>query len=251
MSSGHPLPPVIRPEWPAPPGVRALATTRIGGVSQPPFDRLNLGTHVEDDPAAVAVNRRRLVEGQGLPAEPRWLNQVHGTGLADAAQVAGGVDADGSFTTESGVVCAVLTADCLPVLFCDEGGTRVAAAHAGWRGLHAGILEQAVKTFVKPEGVLAWMGPAISQAAFEVGPEVREAFLDADPGAGGAFCPSPAGRWLADIYLLARRRLRAVGVERVFGGGYCTFSEQKRFFSFRRDGRTGRMASLIWMEVKP
>ncbi len=237
----------IQPKWPAPEGVRALTTTRQGGVSQAPYDTLNLGDHVGDDPRAVAENRRRLREQLSLPAEPRWLSQVHGCAVADAAGE-GACEADAAIATAPGQVCAVLTADCLPVLFCDRTGTRVAAAHAGWRGLADGVLEATlVRLGVAPDEVLAWMGPAIGPAAFEVGDEVREAFIAHDPGAGEALTSAPGGKWLADLYTLARRRLGAAGVKAVYGGGLCTYSDAERFYSYRRDGVSGRIASLIWI----
>ncbi len=238
----------IRPEWPAPTNIHAAVTTRIGGVSPPPYDSLNLGDHVGDDPVAVAENRHRVSEGLHLSTEPRWLSQVHGTEAVDAAACATGCEADASHTDQPGVVCTVMTADCLPVLFCDSSGTHVAAAHAGWRGLLNGVLERAISE-MKAEGeILTWLGPAIGPQAFEVGDEVRDAFLAVDIGADSAFRPSVNGRWLADIYTLARRRLQSAGVTKIYGGEFCTFSDSQRFFSYRRDGRTGRMVSLIWLE---
>lgn len=243
----------ITPDWPAPTRVHALMTTRAGGASLPPYDSFNPASHVGDDPASVAENRRLL--RQGLPAGPLWLNQVHGNTVArfDGARVP---DADASVAFRPGQVCVVQTADCLPVLFCDEAGTVVAAAHAGWRGLAGGVLEETVKAMgVAPERILAWLGAAIGPEAFEVGEEVREAFVSQHALAGVAFRPALPGtldeaprKWLADIYALARIRLAAVGVERVFGGGLCTFHDAARFYSYRRDQRTGRMASLIWLE---
>jgi hypothetical protein len=243
----------IVPDWPAPARVRAVMTTRSGGVSRPPFDSFNTATHVEDEPAAVAENRRLL--RQALPAEPLWLNQVHGN-LVARFGVDGLPDADASVAHEPGQVCVVQTADCLPVLFCDRGGTVVAAAHAGWRGLAGGVLEETVKAMdVPPQDILAWMGAAIGPEAFEVGEEVREAFVSQHALAGVAFRPALPGtldetprKWLADIYALARIRLAAVGVEQVHGGGLCTFTDTGRFFSYRRTPRTGRMASLIWLQ---
>jgi YfiH family protein len=239
------------PDWPAPPVVRAAITTRPGGVSRAPWDSLNLADHVGDDAACVAENRRRLRRALGLPAEPFWLHQVHGCDVADADAAAGDspCEADAAVATRPGRVCAVLTADCLPVLFCSRQGDWVAAAHAGWRGLAAGVLERAVaRAPVAAADVLAWLGPAIGPAAFEVGAEVRAAFLAEDAGVAGCFAPSPAGRWLADLYGLARRRLERSGVGWVGGGSLCTFTDAGRFFSFRRDGTTGRMASLIWLQ---
>ena len=238
------------PGWPAPGNVRALVTTRAGGVSRGAYANLNLGAHVGDDPAAVAENRRRLRVAAALPAEPVWLSQVHGCKVArlDASSLPG-LEADAALTDVPGVVCAVLTADCLPVLFCNRSGTRVAAAHAGWRGLAAGVLEASVADMdTAPEDIHAWLGPAIGPSVFEVGDEVREAFVARHPGADSAFAPSPAGRWLADLYSLSRLRLSACGVRSVHGGDYCTFTDAGQFYSYRRDGETGRMASLIWIE---
>ena len=235
----------LRPDWPAPPRVRALMTTRAGGVSQPPYDSFNPAAHVGDDPMAVEANRRLLVAH--LPSPPLWLNQVHGCGVAVFGQ-AGQPEADAAVARAPGQVCAVLTADCLPVLFCEASGTAVAAAHAGWRGLAAGVLERTVEAMGgTPSRILAWMGAAIGPQAFEVGPEVRDAFVALHPEAMAAFRPSQGDRLLADIYALARLRLAAAGVEQVYGGGLCTHSDAQRFYSYRRDGKTGRMASLIWL----
>ncbi|MDR0564340.1 MAG: peptidoglycan editing factor PgeF [Azoarcus sp.] len=237
------------PEWPAPPTVHALVTTRRGGVSKPPYDEFNLGTHVGDDLEAVAANRGLL--RRYLPAEPFWLEQVHGIEVAIAGEGRSApVRADASVARAAGIVCAVMTADCLPVLFCDSAGTVVAAAHAGWRGLAAGVLEATLEAMaVAPERVMAWLGPAIGPGVFEVGDEVRAAFLMSDSGAEAAFVPCGAqGKWLADIFMLARRRLARAGVEQVYGGGLCTVSEPGRFYSFRRDAVTGRFASLVWFD---
>jgi len=239
--------PIIQPDWPAPPGIHALTTTRLGGVSLAPYDSLNLGDHVGDAPAAVAENRRRLVEALSLPAEPHWLSQVHGTCATDAALAPSGCEADASHTERPGVVCAVLTADCLPLLLCDRAGRHVAAVHAGWRGLLNGVIERTIEVMAAEGDVIAWLGPAIGPRAFEVGDEVREAFIAAASAATAAFVPSSNGRWLADIYALARQRLQAIGVGSVHGGQHCTYSEAERFYSYRRDGQTGRMASLIWI----
>ena len=237
---------VLRPDWPAPARVRALQTMRTGGGSAAPFASANLGTHVGDDPACVTANRAAL--RTLLPAEPCWLNQVHGTATVDASACAGLPAADAAFTRQPGAVCAVMTADCLPVLFCDQAGTVVAAAHAGWRGLQAGVLESAIAAMgVAPQALLAWLGPAIGPTAFEVGDEVRAAFVDADTGAAPAFVPGQPGKWRADLYALARRRLQQAGVVKVYGGAGCTVSDPARFFSYRRDGVTGRMATLIWL----
>ncbi|MDZ4251943.1 MAG: peptidoglycan editing factor PgeF [Sulfuritalea sp.] len=240
----------IVPDWPAPPGVRALATTRQGGVSRAPWDSFNLGDHVGDVPQAVAANRALL--RRELPAEPVWLRQVHGTRCVDAgtaARVTSGTEADASFTRQRGVVCAVLTADCLPVLLCDDQASVVAIAHAGWRGLAAGVIEATVGAMAVPgERLMAWLGPAIGPQAFEVGGEVRALFVAQDPRAAGAFVATAQGKWLCDIYRLARQRLDALGIRRVASANSCTLADAATFFSFRRDGVTGRMASLIWLE---
>lgn len=254
------------PDWPAPDRVRALSTTRAGGVSHAPYGLadgraggLNLGTHVGDDPAAVATNRARLADR--LPAMPRWLEQVHGCAVATVDH-APGVDeaapqADASLAVAPGKVCAVMTADCLPVLLCDRAGTVVGAAHAGWRGLCHGVIEATLARMQAlaggKSGWLAWLGPAIGPDAFEVGAEVREAFLQhAAPGehaaVEAAFRAGAPGKYLADIYALARTRLARAGCTDVFGGDVCTVTDAERFYSYRRDGVTGRMASLIWLE---
>jgi YfiH family protein len=239
---------LIRPDWPAPARVRAWSTTRAGGASAGPFASLNLGDHVGDDPDCVARNRARVRDRLSLPAEPLWLHQVHGCEVADAGVAPSGCTADAAVARAPGQVCAVLTADCLPLLLCDRAGQTVAAVHAGWRGLAAGVVERAVGALgADPEEVLAWLGPAIGPEAFEVGAEVRDLFLTADTGALEAFRPGAEGRWLADLGVLAGRRLERVGVRAVFGGGLCTYSDPSRFFSYRRDGVTGRMASLIWL----
>ncbi len=237
------------PDWPAPANVRAVSTTRLGGVSKPPYDSLNLGAAVADQPDHVRRNRELLQQQTGMPGSPRWLKQVHGTGVVAAHLLDDITEADASWTDQPGVPCAVLTADCLPVLFCDRAGTRIAAAHGGWRGLAAGVLEAAVNALdVEPAELLAWLGPAIGPETFEVGDDVRHRFIGLDPGASAAFKPSPDGRWLADLYRLARRRLNGLGVKDVRGGGLCTFSDAKRFYSYRRDGETGRMATVIWLQ---
>lgn len=234
------------PDWPAPAGVKACVTTRAGGVSLAPFDSLNLGDHVEDSPEAVLENRRRLTAAFAI--QPAWLRQVHGVVVveADPGRIA---EADGSWTGTPGIACTAMTADCLPALFCNKSGTRVAAAHAGWRGLAAGVLEAAADSLdAAPADVLVWLGPAIGPKAFEVGPEVREAFMQQHPQTAQAFVPSHnPGKFLADIYQLARLRLAARGITAVYGGGLCTVTDS-RFFSYRRSPRTGRFASLIWLE---
>lgn len=235
----------LMPDWPAPASVRACLTTRAGGVSLPPFDGLNLGDHVEDEPLAVAANRQVLVDALGC--RPAWLKQVHSPDVveADPRQVP---IADASWSASPGIACAVLTADCLPALFCDRAGTRVAAAHAGWRGLVGGVLENTVAALgIEPAELLVWLGPAIGPQSFEVGAEVREAFVVAHAEAQRAFVPSRnAGKFMADLYALARIRLAACGVTTVYGGGLDTFSDP-RFFSYRRAPRTGRFASLVWI----
>lgn len=241
----------IRPDWPLAGRVGACVTTRKGGVSSESYASLNLGTHVGDDPQAVARNRAILREKLDLPAEPCWLEQVHGTDIVELyGQESGIPRADGSITSTPGVVLAVLTADCLPVLLADSEGSRVAALHAGWRGLAGGILEAGVAAMQRPRpSVHAYLGPAIGPDAFEVGDEVRARFLADNPLSTQCFRPSLAGRWLADIYALARLRLESAGLDasHIHGGGRCTFSEAESFFSYRRDGETGRMASLIWL----
>ncbi len=235
----------ICPEWPAPARVRCLQTSRLGGVSAAPYDSLNLGTHVGDDPLAVAHNRRSLT----LPFEPLWLEQVHGSLVADAATATGVPVADASIARVSGRICAVMTADCLPLLLCDKSGTVVGAAHAGWRGLAGGVIEATVhKMDVPPKELLVWLGPAIGPQAFEVGEEVRAEFVAADPKAAAAFAQASSGKWLADIYALARQRLNALGVTEIYGGDRCTWREKAQFFSYRRDGVTGRQGSFIWLE---
>lgn len=243
---------LIVPDWPAPANVRALVTTRHGGVSAGPYASLNLGDHVGDDPAAVAENRRIL--RARLPAEPVWLNQVHGKQCRDASACPNAKgnqppEADAAYSRKPGVVCAVLTADCLPVLLCDAAGTVVAAAHAGWRGLAAGVIESTVAAMEVPgERLLAWLGPAIGPRHFEVGGEVREVFIAHDPQAANAFTARPNGKWFCDIYRLAAQRLAALGACRLASADFCTVRDTERFFSYRRDGITGRMASLIWLD---
>lgn len=238
---------LIFPDWPAPANVRALQTTRVGGVSAEPYDSLNLAGHVGDDALKVAANRQLL--SPYVPTEPLWLNQVHGIVVVDAAIASCLPEADASFTRASNVVCSTMTADCLPVLLCDEAGTVVAAAHAGWRGLCDGVVEAAIAAMqTPPKNLMAWLGPAIGPNAFEVGIEVRDAFISHARKAQLAFGPIADDKWLGDIYLLAKQRLHRLGIERIYGGGLCTYTDQARFFSFRRDGVTGRMASMIWLD---
>lgn len=235
------------PDWPAPARVHALQTTRQGGVSRAPYASFNLGTHVGDDAAAVAANRRQLASL--LPGEPVWLEQVHGCVVVAAEQAAGIPRADAAVARRAGRVCAVMTADCLPLLLCDAAGSVVAAAHAGWRGLADGVIEATLRAMrVDAAQVLAWLGPAIGPQAFEVGSEVREIFVAHQAQAAQAFVPTIPGKWGADLYQLARLRLQAAGVQRIYGGEYCSHSDAERFFSYRRDGQTGRMATLIWLD---
>lgn len=243
----------LLPDWPAPANVRAIATSRAlnadFGASTGVFAGLNLGDHVGDDPQAVASNRQALQRALGLRQTPLWLSQVHGTRVLHAdIEPHNNHVADASVTSRAGLAAVVMTADCLPVLFCDKQGTQVAAAHAGWRGLCDGVLEATVACFDQPHDVLCWLGPAIGPSAFEVGDEVRTAFISKDPLAAAAFVPSiREGKWLADIFILARQRLHAVGVTNIYGGGVCTVSDPLRFYSYRRDGQTGRLASLVWL----
>ena len=250
LSAPEILPEFIVPDWPAPASLRAIFSLRTGGVSPPPFDALNIGAHVGDDPRAVTENRRRLREGLDLPAEPAWLEQVHGSRVVDLDRQTSSDSlgpADAAVTRTRGRICAIQVADCMPVLFAAADGSAVGAAHAGWRGLAAGVLEATVRAMNTPGAdLLAWLGPAIGQAHFEVGAEVRAAFVAADAGAADAFSANERGRWQCDLYALARRRLAALGVPALYGGSWCTFVDRGRFFSYRRDGRCGRMAALIW-----
>lgn len=239
----------ITPSWPAPANVKALQTTRTGGVSLAPYHGLNLGVHVNDD--AIAVTKNRQLLSPYLPGEPVWVNQVHGVEVIDAAQSTCLQNADASFATKPNVVCVAMTADCLPVLLCDKAGTVVAAVHAGWRGLCDGAIEAAVnKLPVEKSEILAWLGPAIGPDAFEVGDEVRQQFMQHDSHAERAFKQHDS-KWLCNMYLIAQQRLNKLGVSQIFGGSinenFCTYTDEDRFFSFRRDNVTGRMASLIWL----
>ncbi|MGE5468565.1 MAG: peptidoglycan editing factor PgeF [Ignavibacteria bacterium] len=237
---------LIVPDWPAPPRVRALSTTRAGGCSAAPYASLNLGDHVGDDPRAVAANRALLA--RHMPVPPRWLRQVHGVCCIDAETPGDSPEADACLTRGTAHACAVLTADCLPLLLCDEDGSVVAAAHAGWRGLVGGVIESTVAAMAVPASrLLAWLGPAIGPTAFEVGDEVRAAFATADSRAVAAFVPHGQGKWLCDLHALARMRLARLGVERLYGDPSCTFTDAARFFSYRRDGTTGRTATAIWL----
>jgi len=241
-------PQLITPEWPIPHGVGACSSTRIGGFSQFPYDSLNLGAHCGDNPEHVEENRRLFYAAAGLPANPVWLEQVHGKAVLQlGGEPYASKRADASYSNTPGTVCAVMTADCLPVLFCNKAGTEVAAAHAGWRGLCEGVLEETVACFKdRPENLMAWLGPAIGPNAFEVGPEVREAFMAKDAKADTAFRPV-SEKYYADIYSLARQRLANLGIKQIYGGNRCTHSETGDFFSYRRDRITGRMASFVWL----
>lgn len=243
MSDGTGVGAVI-PDWPAPPNVRAFCTGRKGGFSEGAWSSLNLGSNCGDDPGHVLRNRERLSEA--LPSPPLWLNQVHGTTVVKhPGRTVEGLEGDAIVSFRPGQVCAILTADCLPVFFCNRAGDRVAVAHAGWRGLAAGVLEETVRALdAEPAELLCWMGPAIGPQVYEVGPELTEAFAGEFPA---GFIPR-GDRFLLDIYTLARMKLKAVGVPGVYGGGLCTYSDPDRFFSYRRDGVTGRMASLVWLD---
>jgi polyphenol oxidase len=241
--------PWLEPDWPAPPGVRVISTLREGGVSEGRYASLNLGDHVGDNAERVAENRQRLSRAALLPAKPHWLQQVHGVAVADLDQPDLALPADAAITRQRGRVCAILTADCLPIMLAAVSGDVVAAAHAGWRGLAGGVLESTMKALGLPgEQVQAWLGPAIGVAHFEVGAEVREVFLVGNEAAEAAFQPNARGRFMADLALLARLRLERLGVRRIYGGTECTYADPQRFFSHRRDGATGRQATLIWRE---
>ncbi len=237
----------IPADWSAAAGVVAGTTLRSGGVSTGTFASFNLGAYTDDDANAVRENRDRFSSLCGLPSEPRWLRQVHGNKVIVEPPSGDVPEADAAITRKSGVVCAVLTADCLPVILSSVDGAELAVAHAGWRGLAGGVLEATVQAMLEePANLLAWLGPAISQRVFEVGSEVREQFLAHDPAAADCFAANERGRWQADLYGLARMRLASIGIDQVSGGEYCTFSEPERFFSYRRDGACGRMASFVF-----
>ncbi|MFL2553691.1 MAG: peptidoglycan editing factor PgeF [Candidatus Rariloculaceae bacterium] len=237
---------VITPDWPAPVWVKAIATERCGGVSSGVYGGFNLGTNVGDQADAVAKNRQLLRAELKLPEEPNWLEQVHGSDVLDLDAVGSSV-ADAAVTGKPGRVCAVLTADCLPVLFSTVSGERVGAAHAGWRGLSRGVLSATVAAMgVAPDDIMAWLGPAIGQVAYEVGDDVHTAFVTADPGMDECFVRNFRGRWQADLYGLARHSLAVAGVDSVYGGGFCTFTEKERFYSYRREAPCGRQVTLIW-----
>jgi len=237
----------IVPDWPAPPGVKSLITTRNGGISAGAYASFNLGLRTGDDEATVHANRQLL--RAWLPQDPKWLRQVHGAEVVVADSLAEIPEADASIARNTGTVCAVMIADCMPVLLCDESGSVVGIAHAGWRGLSSGVIENTVGMMgVAPGRLLAWLGPAIGPGAFEVGDDVRDAFVIHDPAATIAFMPYRQGKWLADLFKLAHQRLARCGVRQVFGGGLCTHHDPARFYSYRRDPVTGRMAALIWLD---
>jgi YfiH family protein len=252
---------VITPQWPAPANVGSAITLRSGGCSTAPFEQSNLALHVQDDPQDVVANRKSLLQSLKLPSQPLWLDQVHGTDLVYAQGLNGPApadtpQADGSYSDQPGAVCAVLTADCLPVLLCDRAGTQIAAAHAGWRGLCGGILRKTVATFKQsPDQLLAYLGPAIGPRIFEVGGEVLQAFLDKAQNsqqqqaitAAFTLRDSTGDKYLADLYALARAELSASGVTQIYGGDYCSYSDSERFYSYRREPKTGRNGSLIWL----
>jgi polyphenol oxidase len=239
----------VEADWPAPPGVRVISTLRGGGVSLGRYASLNLGDHVGDDAGSVAVNRDTLKSAAGLPEEPLWLAQVHGIHVANLDVEGSPGPADAAVTRRRGRVCAILTADCLPLVFTTDSGASIAAAHAGWRGLAEGVVEATVQALGEPAHQLqVWLGPAIGPAHFEVGAEVRQAFVAKDPQAETAFFANARGRFMADLPRLAKLRLESLGIKRIYGGGECTYADSQRFFSHRRDGITGRQATLIWRE---
>lgn len=241
---------LIIADWPVPAGIHAMTTTRQGGVSLPPFDAMNLADHVGDDPKAVAENRQRLRQIAALPSEPLWLQQTHSTRVINADNWQPGIEADSIISVETNVVCAILTADCLPVCLFDKTTEKVAAIHAGWRGLANGIIEKTVtRMTTTPSQIIAWLGPAIGPQQFEVGTDVYQAFTQSDAQVSQAFILQNNGRYLADIYQLARQRLTQSGVSQITGGEHCTVSDPASFYSYRRDGQTGRMATLIWRSL--
>jgi len=241
----------IKPDWPAPDCVKALSTCRLGGVSGGEYGTFNLGSHVGDDELLVSQNKSILVEKGGLPAKPVWLEQVHGTSIVDIDVLRDSTvpQADASISRNTNKVCAVMTADCLPILLCKKDGSAVAAIHAGWRGLLAGIVEETVSRLAEPQNILAWLGPAIGPGKFEVGGEVKAAFAEKNPIMQQAFQQVDEAHFHADLYALARITLLQSGVKRMYGGEHCTYNQPDQFYSYRRDGVTGRMASLIWLET--
>lgn len=240
---------IIIPDWPAPANIRALSTTRQGGVSQSPFDSFNLGGHVSDERHSVDQNRAQLTIQAQLPEPPRWLNQVHGHHVINSQDWQLDIKADAIFSHQKEHVCTIMTADCLPILLCNQQGDTVAAIHAGWRSLAAGIIEQTIRFFqCDPHSIMAWLGPAIGPKQFEVGHDVYDIFCSHFPQAAQAFEATDGSHYLCDIYHLAKQRLIEHGVTAIYGGDLCTVSDKQRFFSYRRDGKTGRMASMIWIQ---
>lgn len=252
MNSAPAVENLLFPDWPAPENVRAVSSKRMNGYSEGVFQSFNLGDHVGDDPSRVHNNRQRFQALAGMPSAPLWLQQVHGVAVVrpELSSVQGdAVVADAAYSCMPKTVCTVMTADCLPLLVCDKAGQEVAAIHAGWRGLAAGVIEQTLQHFqAKASDIMVWLGPAIGPASFEVGAEVRAAFIQQQAAAAAAFKVHCHGKYLADIYLLARQRLATLGISAVYGGEYCTYLQAEHFFSYRRDGQTGRMASAIWLE---
>jgi len=249
METERQSPGFIRPDWPAPANVHALVTTRTGGYSIGPYASFNLADHTGDNPDVVRRNRKLLREHFDLPAEPVWLKQVHSNRIIESEPDTANVEADASWTSTAARVCVVMTADCLPLLICHRDGSKVAAAHAGWRGLHAGIITNTVSMLQSdPAGLMVWLGPAIGPRAFEVGEEVIQAFTDKNSTNAAAFRQTDERHWLCDIYHLARIELANLGITAVFGGNECAFTNSEYFYSYRRDGITGRMASLIWID---
>lgn len=251
MLEANSLPCVLTPDWPVSDKVRAFSSTRIGGKSLAPYDSLNLGGHVGDDELAVQQNRQLFAKQIAMPHSLRWLQQVHGTNVVELpTSMQGDIEADAAYSDSINQVCAVMTADCLPLLFCNKQATEVAACHAGWRGLRAGVIEKTLAHFSNPRDVFVWLGPAIGPTKFEVGAEVRADFIAYSSQAKAAFTPViSSDKWLADLYMLARQRLIQQGVflEQIYGGNYCTYTDEERFFSYRRQQKTGRMASVIWL----
>lgn len=240
---------MFTPAWPAPANVKAVSSSRKGGESDGLFQSLNLGTHVGDSVDVVTRNRLLFQTQAAMPGQPVWLNQTHGTRcITLSSGDISDINADASFSRQPGLICAVMTADCLPIVICNRLGTEVAAVHAGWRGLCNGIIENTLQMFTQPVDCMAWLGPAISQHHFEVGAEVRTAFIEQEPEAAAAFIPGEAGKWFADLYLLARQRLTRRGINAIYGADHCTYQQNTDFFSYRRDGQTGRMATAIWLD---
>ncbi|MFT2110048.1 peptidoglycan editing factor PgeF [Marinomonas sp. 2405UD68-3] len=240
---------VITPDWPVPSHVKAFVSTRKGGVSSGGYQGLNLGGHVNDRTELVERNRALFAQKTSMPNTLQWLNQVHSTDVATLPLVEGASNmADAAITSQAQQICAILTADCLPILLSNQEGSQVAAIHAGWRGLCDGVIEETVRQFNPSGCIYAWLGPAIGASSFEVGEEVRAAFMAYSIEASQAFVSKPNGKWLGDLYLLAKQRLEMVGIHQVYGGDRCTYAEDEWFYSYRRDGVTGRMATLIWFE---